>query len=103
MYFTNSINHFYVFFMTPQEVILKVRVRCHRMHNYLRAYYGKPIGPMVGLNQSDFRYMLDNPCPTFYQDLYNLYHYAHIEFDDNLLIEFKNAVFTSHSNKKRKP
>lgn len=88
--------------MTRQEIILKVRFRCHRMHNYLRAYYGKPVGPFLGLNQTKFRELLDYPTPDFYHELYNLYHYAHIEFDDNLLIDFKNAVFTPNSNTKRK-
>lgn len=88
--------------MTNKEIFQKVSFRCHRMNNFLRSYYGKPVGPYLGLNQSKYRELLDFPTPDFYHDLYNLYHYAHIEFDDNLLIDFKNAVSQSYTDKKRK-
>lgn len=86
--------------MMNKDILRKVRFRCHRMHNFLRAYYGKPIGPLLGFKQSVLRSLLESPTPSFYENLSNLYHYAHIDFDENLLIEFRNAVLASDTNKK---
>lgn len=83
--------------------LFDVRCKCLNMNANLRRYYGKPIAPMLGYTQKDYKYLLEHPTPDFFYELYNLHYFAMIGECDELYNKYKKkyAVYKSHHNKKR--